>query len=184
MSRTSSLAPAPLRVVLDTNVVLSALIFNNAASQALREAWRGGRLIPCACTATVQELMRVLAYPKFRLSASAQHELLADFLPYVQVVHMPDPPPAVPTCRDPHDEVFMQLALVANAEALVSGDKDLLALATNMALEHQCPVWTLQQLLTQPSLTTPAAAAPTPRPPTKPAQKTPAPVPGRPARRQ
>ncbi len=143
----STVPGSSLRVVLDTNIVLSALVFNSAATRALRQAWHSGQLQPCACTATVQELMRVLAYPKFRLNAAEQRELLADYLPFVQVVQLPDPPPAVPACRDPHDEVFMRLALAAKAQALVSGDQDLLSLAKPWEREHGFPVWTLQQLL-------------------------------------
>jgi putative PIN family toxin of toxin-antitoxin system len=138
---------SPLRVVLDTNVVLSALVFNSATSRQLRAAWQSGQLLPFACTATVQELMRVLAYPKFKLTPTEQRELLADYVPFVAVVQMPDPPPGVPACRDTQDEVFMQLALVAGAEALVSGDQDLLALAGTMERELGCPIWTVQQML-------------------------------------
>lgn len=173
-----------MRVVLDTNVVLSALLFNNATAQALRQAWRSGHVIPCVCTDTVQELMRVLAYPKFRLGATEQHELLGDFLPHAEVVRLPDPPQAVPPYRDPHDEVFMQLALAAGVDALVSGDKDLLALADALLRDHGCPVWTLQQLLASDRITMPAAAAPAPPPPTARPRKTAGRAPARPARRQ
>ena len=42
---------------------------------------------------------------------------------------MPDPPPVVPDCRDPSDKPFLELALAGQADALVTGDGDLLALA-------------------------------------------------------
>lgn len=118
----------PPRVVLDTNVVLSALLFAGAAGR-LRVLWQEQRCLPLASAATAQELMRVLAYPKFRLSAAEQADLLADYLPYVATVRMPVPPPAVPACRDPFDVVFLQLAMQGKASALVTGDADLLALA-------------------------------------------------------
>ena len=70
--------------------------------------------------------MRALAYPKFRLSAAEQAELLADFMPWVEVVEIPTPPPQVPPCRDPHDLPFLHLAVAGKARALVSGDRDLL----------------------------------------------------------
>ena len=120
---------APPRVVLDTNVVLSALLFGGGPAARVRAAWQGGHFIPLASAATAQELVRVLAYPKFALSAGEQHDLLADYLPWVQVVNIPDPPPAVPRCRDPHDVPFLHLAVAGKAHTLVSGDKDLLALA-------------------------------------------------------
>jgi len=69
-----------------------------------------------------------LAYPKFKLSAQEQQELLGDFLPYAEVVTLPTPWPTVPTCRDEKDQVFLVLAQAGQADALVSGDADILAL--------------------------------------------------------
>ena len=117
------------RVVLDTNVVLSALVFGGGAAGRLRTAWQASAFTPIVSTATAQELVRVLAYPKFRLSAADREELLADYLPYTTTVRIPDPPPTVPACRDPFDVMFLELATVGKAKALVTGDRDLLALA-------------------------------------------------------
>lgn len=124
--------PAVSRVVLDTNVVLSALIFRHGPTARLRGLWQAGRVSLLASTATAAELVRVLAYPKFRLSADDQHELLADFLPYTVAVAVPAPPPAVPACRDANDLPFLHLAAAGRAHALVTGDADLLALAGRM----------------------------------------------------
>jgi len=134
---------APVRVVLDTNVVLSALVFGGGAAGQVRRAWQRGALLPLASTVTVQELMRVLAYPKFRLSQLDQDELLADYLPYTQTVHILQPPPQVPPCRDVLDEPFMHLAVVGKAQVLVSGDRDLLAIAEEFERASGCPILTL-----------------------------------------
>lgn len=123
-------SPAVPRAVLDTNVVLSALVFGGGATAPVRQAWQAGRLQPLASTATAQELIRVLAYPKFKLTADEQRELLADYLPFAEVVTIPEPPPRVPDCRDPHDLPFLHLATAGKADLLVTGDADLLALAT------------------------------------------------------
>ncbi|HXD40188.1 MAG TPA: putative toxin-antitoxin system toxin component, PIN family [Ramlibacter sp.] len=128
---------APRRVVLDTNVVLSALLFGGGPAARVRAGWQAGHLIPLASAATARELVRVLAYPKFSLAAGEQQDLLADYLPWVEVVAIPDPPPRVPPCRDPCDMPFLYLAVAGRAHALVSGDKDLLALADTRGL---CPV--------------------------------------------
>lgn len=120
---------APPRVVLDTNVVLSALLFGGGPAARVRAGWQVGRFVPLASTATAQELVRVLGYPKFGLSADEQHELLADYMPWVEVVRIPALPPAVPSCRDPFDLPFLHLAMAGRARALVSGDRDLLSLA-------------------------------------------------------
>ena len=122
------------RVVLDTNVVLSALLFRGGPAAQVRTAWMAGRFVPLASAATAQELVRVLAYPKFKLTVDEQHDLLADYLPWVQIVAIPDPPPATPACRDPFDLPFLHLAIAGKAHTLVSGDKDLLALAGTRGL--------------------------------------------------
>jgi putative PIN family toxin of toxin-antitoxin system len=116
-------------VVLDTNVVVSALLFGGGPAGRLRRAWQQGEVLPLICTATATELIRVLAYPKFKLSADDRNELLADYLPMAEVVTLPDPLPPVPACRDPYDLPFLHLAAAGRAAVLVSGDADLLALA-------------------------------------------------------
>ena len=125
------------RVVLDTNVVLSALLFAHGPAARVRAGWQSGRFNPLASAATARELVRVLAYPKFKLSAAEQEDLLADYLPWVRVIGIPDPPPFVPKCRDPFDLAFLHLAVTGKAHALVSGDKDVLALRGASGL---CPV--------------------------------------------
>jgi uncharacterized protein len=117
-----------LRVVLDTNVVLSALLFPAGRLVWLRRAWQTGAVRPIVNRDTVMELLAVLAYPKFRLSPSDRDELLADLLPWCETVVL-DPVPPVPDCRDPADRPFLELAIGGNAVSLVTGDRDLLALA-------------------------------------------------------
>ena len=123
---------AAARVVFDTNVVLSALVFAGPATRRLRGLWQQGACTPLVSRATAGELMRVLAYPKFRLSPAEREELLADYLPYAEVVRVPEPPPAVPPCRDPFDLPFLHLAAAGKA-TLVSGDRDLLVLSGQAA---------------------------------------------------
>lgn len=116
------------RVVIDTNLVLSALVFRGGPAAQMRRCWQEGRCQPLVSTATTHELIRVLSYPKFKLSLDQQHELLADYLPYSRSVRLPQPPPVVPACRDPFDTPFLQLGVAGKAHALVTGDQDLLAL--------------------------------------------------------
>lgn len=120
-------------MVLDTNMVVSALVFRSETARLLREAWRSGACRPLVSTATAQELLRVLAYPKFRLSVDDRQELLADYLPWTTSVRIPARLPALPQCRDPHDPAFLELATAGRAHLLVSGDRDLLALAGQTA---------------------------------------------------
>jgi putative PIN family toxin of toxin-antitoxin system len=142
--KTSRKMTSPARVVLDTNIVLSALVFTHGRAAALREAWQGGRCEPLVSKATADELMRVLAYPKFKLDADEQSELLADYLPYCRAVMIPAKPPRTPACRDPFDLPFLQLAVVGKADFLVTGDHDLLGIGGKLL----CPIVTLDAFLT------------------------------------
>lgn len=136
-------AASPSPVVIDTNLVLSALVFANGRLTPLRQAWQEHRLQPLVSRVTAAELIRVLAYPKFKLAADEQRELLADYLPYCRTVAIPAPPPRTPACRDAFDIPFLQLALAGKAKALITGDGDLLALAGGFA----CPILSAEQFI-------------------------------------
>ena len=116
-------------IVLDTNLLLSALVFSGGRLAALRTTWQTSRCVPLVSQATAAELIRVLAYPKFKLSAVDREELLADYLPHCRSVRIPARLPKLPTCRDVNDQVFIELAAVGKADFLVTGDRDLLVLA-------------------------------------------------------
>lgn len=119
------------RVVLDTNCLVSALIFSRGKLAWLREGWQNGRFIPLASRDTVSELIRVLSYPKFKLDKEEQEALLADFLPYAETVQIASQPEGSPALRDPDDVMFLVLSVAAKADALVSGDADI------QAVKHQ-----------------------------------------------
>ena len=129
-----------IRVVIDTNLLVSALVFGGNMAR-LRFAWQSDRFIPLASKATIMELMRVLAYPKFKLTRTDQEDLLADYLPFCETVLMPEQLPVIPQCRDPFDEPFLILALVGCADYLVTGDRDLLCLVDSFA----CPIVTFEE---------------------------------------
>ncbi len=131
---------AVVRVVVDTNVVLSALLFRQGRLAPLRALWQSGHCLPLVSKATADELLRALKYPKFRLSHDAQQELIADFLPFSEVVMLRASPGKLPVCRDPADQMFLELAMVGKARCLVSGDRDLLALAGKVPFRIVSPV--------------------------------------------
>lgn len=116
------------RYVFDTNVVVSALLFEGGRLAWLRAAWAAGELTPVVSGATVAELVRVLGYPKFGLAAADREELLGDILPYAELFDG-DPDPAPIEATDPADQPFVDLVLASGAVALVTGDGALLALA-------------------------------------------------------
>lgn len=131
------------RVVIDTNLVLSALVFAQGRLSPLRLAWQGTHCQPLVSSVTAAELIRVLAYPKFKLTTEDQQELLADYLPYCTTVRMPSKLPATPDCRDKFDLPFLQLAVAGKADYLVSGDQDLLSLDGQFI----CPIITADQFI-------------------------------------
>ena len=139
-------AAALPRWVLDTNVVLSALIRPGGTPGRLRLAWQARMFIPLLSRDAASELIRVLGYPKFKLTPKEQHDLLADYLPWTEVVHIADPLPKTPHCRDPHDVKFLQLALAAKADAIVTGDADLLELVPSMLVPIITPAQALAAL--------------------------------------
>lgn len=85
----------------------------------------------------------MLTYPKFKLAAEDQHELLADYLPYCMTVRMSARLPETPVFRSPFDLHFLQLAIVGKAEYLLTGDHDLLSLAGQFA----CPIIAADQFI-------------------------------------
>jgi uncharacterized protein len=114
-----------VRVVFDTNIVLSALVFGRLLAW-LRGAWARGVVVPVVCRETTTELLRVLSYPKFELTPTERDQLLAEYLPFAEIAQLPESLPILPVaCRDRDDVVFIQLALTANVDCLVSGDRDL-----------------------------------------------------------
>jgi putative PIN family toxin of toxin-antitoxin system len=141
-------AGKPLRVVFDTNLIVSALVFRTGTTSRMRQLWQSGGCLPLVSKPTVEELVCVLAYPKFKLYADEHEELLADYLPYAEVVRVPLPAPAqvVPLCRDPFDLPFLQLAAAGAADALVTGEPYLLALAKRTAFAILTPDALVQRL--------------------------------------
>jgi putative PIN family toxin of toxin-antitoxin system len=123
------------RVVFDTTVV-SALLFTSGRLAWLRNHWAERGCTPLISHATAAELERVLRYPKFRLSSAERHELLGEYLPWCEVVEITNR--CVSACRDEKDQPFLDLAQSGKAEFLVSGDRDLLALAgkTDFLIEN------------------------------------------------
>jgi uncharacterized protein len=114
------------RVVLDTNVLVSALLFRGPVSKFV-DLWKTGRIKPVVSLATFQEFKRVLTYPKFALTPDEILFLLEEgVLPYFEVINVQQEVQGI--CRDPRDHIFLSCALAAGADFLITGDEDLLTL--------------------------------------------------------
>ena len=117
------------RAVIDTNVAVSAFVFRAGALAWLREAIVNGALIPLVSDETLAEMVRVLAYPRFGLTAEDRENIIVHYMEHAEAIKQPRTRARLPQCRDPHDEMFIRLAYAAKAGAIVTGDDDLLALA-------------------------------------------------------
>jgi putative PIN family toxin of toxin-antitoxin system len=114
---------AAMRVVLDINVVVSALLFKTTLSKII-DLWQRGTIIPVISKDTFQELQTVLAYPKFALTQDEIRAMLeGEILPFFEVIEVREDVKGI--CADPADDKFLACALAASANYLVSGDKAL-----------------------------------------------------------
>jgi len=124
------------RAVIDTNVVVSAFVFRAGTLAWLREAIINGSLIPLVSNETLAEMVRVLAYPRFGLMPEDRESIIVHYMEHAEAIKQPRTRARLPRCRDPQDEMFLRLAYASKADAVVTGDGDLLALA----LEFRIPI--------------------------------------------
>jgi putative PIN family toxin of toxin-antitoxin system len=99
-------------------------------------------IVPLVSKDTANELLRVLKYPKFKLTCEEHGLLLADFLPYAETVTDFTIPPDLPVIRDQADQMFLTLAVAGKADVLVTGDNDLLVIKDSFKIP---PIMTLSE---------------------------------------
>ncbi len=124
-----------MRVVFDTNTVISALLFEHGKLSWLRDHWRSGAVSALVSRPTIDELIRVLAYPKFDLNKAEIEALLADYLPFTCAITVPAKLKS-PKCSDTEDQMFVDLAIQGQADILVTGDRVLLAMDIGVTIER------------------------------------------------
>jgi len=122
-------------VVFDTNTVVSALLFRHGQLSWLREHWRSSEVAALVSRPTIDELIRVLAYPKFDLNKAEIEALLADYLPFTSAVTVSQRSQS-PKCPDADDQMFVDLAIQGQADVLVTGDRVLLGMNIGVAIER------------------------------------------------
>lgn len=112
-----------MKVIVDTNVLISAFVFGGNAERVLEKVLAWGEIV---CSVFIfNELTRVLT-EKFDVPAEKVNRILDSLHQVVVVIEPNSPLPNI--CRDPDDNYILQLAESANANFIVTGDKDLLAL--------------------------------------------------------
>ncbi|MFI5387768.1 MAG: putative toxin-antitoxin system toxin component, PIN family [Fimbriimonadales bacterium] len=108
------------------NVVVSAFLFPNSAPGRL-VFWSGNRLIPLLSAALVGELIIVLDRTKLDSYVGREHRM-ALLATYVSRSELIDVDIRIEACRDPRDNHVLELAVSSRADAIVTGDQDLLEL--------------------------------------------------------
>jgi len=117
-----------MRAVLDTNILISALISEKSVARQIYEAARSGRIALVTCDAQLDEFRRVTRYPRVQqyirpAEAGTMLNELRELAVYVEVNEKVDISP------DPADNFLFAMAQVSQADYLVTGDKeDVLAL--------------------------------------------------------
>ena len=115
-----------MRVVLDTNVLVSAALkLNSTPAAAARAVERGGILLKSL--ATERQLFDVLARPYF--ASLIGHETRAWLRKLISAAELVAITVRIAACRDPTDDKFLELAVNGRGDLIVSGDADLLALS-------------------------------------------------------
>ncbi|MBE7421728.1 MAG: putative toxin-antitoxin system toxin component, PIN family [Zoogloeaceae bacterium] len=123
-----------LRLALDTNVVLDLLHFGDPAVAPLRRALADGRAACFASAETRAELAHVLGYARFKMGDDEVRRILDEYDALARPCEAAGGAlPPLPQCRDADDQKFLELALAARADLLVSKDKALLVLAKKSA---------------------------------------------------
>ena len=116
------------RVVIDTNVLVSALLFGGDPGKLIT-LWKENRIQPLGSKEIMEEYLRVLAYPKFRLTETEIEYLFSqEVLPWFEVITVQSGRPFV--IDDPSDDKFIWCALKGQAEAIISSDQHLLRLSS------------------------------------------------------
>jgi len=125
------------RIVIDTNVLISALLFGGVPGRLI-DLWKNGFIKPLISESINLEYLRVLAYPKFKLSEDEINYIIhQEILPFFKVIKTMPGPSVIP--EDPEDDKFIQCAEAGKAQIIISGDRHLLALKSHRGIKILTP---------------------------------------------
>ena len=133
-----------IRAVIDTNVIVSAILFGGMPGKLI-SLWKSGRITPLATKDMIDEYLKVLAYPKFKLSENEiSYIFYNEILPYFKIV-VPKPGRAI-IQEDPSDDKFIHCAQSGKASLIISGDQHLLNLKSYGKIKILTPSRFLNEL--------------------------------------
>ena len=133
-----------MKVVVDTNVVISGVFFGGMPSRVL-EAWRDGEFDLVVSPEVLEEYRRVGEELTARFPGVSLAPFLALLVMNAEIVEAPGLSDQV--SRDRDDEKFIACALAANCQTIISGDKDLLEVTGYQGLKVVAPREFLESVL-------------------------------------
>lgn len=146
-----------VRVVLDTNVLLSLFVFADSRFAPLRQRLVDGAWLALTRADCLGEFRRVLAYPEFALDVATQGAAYTAYEQLVRPIVADSVLRAVlPRCQDADDQKFLEVARDGGAELLITADKALLKLARRDRLRGLFRIITPDAALAEPFAAMPA----------------------------
>jgi uncharacterized protein len=129
-----------MRVLLDTNVWISGLLWGGMPNRVVRLA-RSGQITAIVSMEILNELRNTLSYPKLQAQLSRLGETAETLLRSIEEVSevVMAETIVVPELRDPKDAIVLAAALAGTAEVIVTGDQDLLVLGRFEGVEILTP---------------------------------------------
>jgi len=120
-----------VRAVIDTGVLVSALIHRQGTTGEVLRALRDGRFTAVYSTDLLVEIIDVLGRPSLRLKYHIEPDDISVVINLIRLRgDLVMPAHKVTACRDPKDDRFLEAALAGAADCIVSGDTDLLDLTS------------------------------------------------------
>jgi len=118
-----------MRAVVDTGILISALILPRGTIRNVLHALRDRRFVPIYSTPMMVEVIDVLGRPKIQAKYCVQPNDIAEVINLIRLRgELVIPKRTINACRDPKDNKFLEAALAGEADVIVTGDNDLLVL--------------------------------------------------------
>jgi uncharacterized protein len=135
------------RVVLDTNVVVSALLWGGTPYRLIQAA-ADGQLVLCTSPVLLEELRRVLERPHLSARLAGLKSSVESALAFYRALALQTAPATTPPIvdTDPDDDNVIAAAIAAKAELIVSGDRDLLGIGNHQGISIVTPAEALRRL--------------------------------------
>ena len=130
-----------MRIVVDTNVLVSAFVSATGAPARILDHWRAGNLEIVTSQAALDELQRVLRYPRIRTRLRYSDDQIDQFVMLLRehALYLAEVPPLIGISPDPDDDKFLALAQAGGAQWIVSGDSHLLTLGAYAGIPISSP---------------------------------------------